>query len=91
MYYGFGALNFFMPIISTALIGKCVKVSSWLSFTLNFLWIFTIGVLFVALWIIKRSLKAESRVVVNFKAMFIHFLAFAIYGAQTIYAMTNYL
>ncbi len=81
MYYGFGVLNFLTPIISTALIVKCVKVSSWLSFTVNFLMIFTVGVLFVALSIIKSSLKAESRVAVNFKAMLIHFLAFAIYGA----------
>ena len=81
MYYSFGALNFFTPIISTACIEKCVKVSGWLSFTLNFFWIFTVGVLFVALSIIKSSLKAESRVVVNFQAMLIHFLAFAIYGA----------
>jgi len=80
MYYCFGALNFFTPIISTALIGKCVKVSNWLSYTVNFLWIFTVGVLFVALSIIKSTLKAESRVVLNFQAMTIHFIAFTIYA-----------
>ena len=89
MYYGFGALNFFLPIIFTALIGKSPGVSFWLSLILNIIWIFTVAVLFVALSIIKRSLSAESRVAVNVMAMTTHFIAFAIYAVESIYAMAS--
>ena len=87
MYYGFGALNFFMPIIFTALIVKSPKVSFWLSVTLDIFWIFTVVVLLVALSIIKKTLSAEGRVAVNVKAMTIHFFAFAIYAAETLSAL----
>jgi hypothetical protein len=80
MYYGFGALNFCTPIISTALIFKSPEVSSWFYITDDLLLIFTVGVLFVALFIIKRSLKAESKVAVNVKAMTLHLVAFAMYA-----------
>ncbi len=84
MYFGFGALNFFTPIILGALLAFFAnkpKFSNWLSITINFLWIFTVGVLFVALSIIKTSLKAEKRVAVNIREIFIHCIAFAIYAA----------
>lgn len=45
------------------------------------LWIFTAGVLFAALIILKRSLNAESKVIVNLKEMTIHFTAFALFLA----------
>jgi hypothetical protein len=80
MYYGFGALNFCTPIIQIALLDKSPTVSNRLSITVDILWMFTVAVLFVALFIIKRSLKAESRVAVNVKAMTLHFIAFAIYA-----------
>lgn len=52
----------------------------------NFILIFTVVVLLAALIIIKNSLKGkEARVAVNFKAMIVHFFAFAIYAATTIY------
>ena len=52
----------------------------------NFILIFTVVVLLAALIIIKNSLKGkEARVAVNFKAMIVHFVAFAIYAATTIY------
>ena len=52
----------------------------------NFILIFTVVVFLAALIIIKNSLKGkEARVAVNFKAMIVHFFAFAIYAANTIY------
>lgn len=52
----------------------------------NFILIFTVVVFLAALIIIKNSLKGkEARVAVNFKAMIVHFVAFAIYAATTIY------
>jgi hypothetical protein len=85
MYFGFGALNFCTPIFLTALAAKSQRVSNRLSFTNDFLWMFTVAVLFVALSIIKRTLKAESRVAVNVQAMSVHLFAFAIYAAQTLW------
>ena len=83
MYYGFGALNFVVPICeTTVLILDYPIVSSWLVFAIDLLWIFTVSVLLVALIIIKRTLKdTKGRVAVNFKAMIVHFAAFAIYAA----------
>jgi hypothetical protein len=90
MYFGFGALNFCTPIFSTALAVKSPRVSYGLSFSYDFLWMFTVAVLFVALSIIKRTLKAESRVVVNVQVMSVHLFAFAIYAAQTLYYVIVY-
>jgi hypothetical protein len=81
MYYGFGALNVCTPIFQTALLVKSPKVSNWLLITIDFLLIFTVGLLFVELSIIKRSLKAENRVAVNVQGMLIHCIAFALYSA----------
>jgi len=57
-------------------------VASWFTFATNFLWLFTVSILLVALIIIKRTLKdSKGMVAVNFKAMIVHFTAFAIYAA----------
>ena len=79
MYYSFGALNVLIPIIAFAINGSHRFVAAPLFTTVELLWIFTAGVLFVALIILKRSLDAEGKVTVNLKEMTIHFTAFALF------------
>ena len=56
MYYGFAAFNVIVPILEAALSFRYVKVSGYFSISDNFLWLFTVGVLFVALGILKSVL-----------------------------------
>jgi hypothetical protein len=59
--------------------------------TVNVLWIFTAGVLFVALIILYRSLNAESRVTLNVKEMTIHLTAFTLFLVASFIAMMGFL
>jgi hypothetical protein len=52
MYYSFGALNVFTPIIGYAVRISSPKWSAIILTTVNVLWIFTAGVLLVALIIL---------------------------------------
>ena len=79
MYYSFGALNVLIPIIAYATNSSYRIKRAALFTTVNLLWIFTAGLLFVALSILKKSLDAEGKVTVNLKEMTIHFTAFALF------------
>ena len=84
LYYSFGALNVFIPIIEYAIYSLSAKWAGILSNTLYILWIFTAVVLFVAVILLKRSLNEESKVTVNLKEMAIHLTAFSLFLAACV-------
>ncbi len=79
MYYSFGALNVFTPIIGFAILSSSPTWSAIILMTVDGIWIFRAGVLFVALIILKKSLSAESRVTLNVTEMAIHLTAFTLF------------
>jgi hypothetical protein len=79
MYCVFASLNVIVPILEAALY-KSVKVSGYLDISVNCLWLFTVGVLLVALSILRSVLHDKNNVEVNYRALTLHCIAFLLFA-----------
>ena len=91
MYYGFGALNIFIPILQSVFFVSHPILSSYLNILMSLLWIGTSVVMILALVIITRSLDAETNAKVKVKEISLHISAFTIFAVDCTYcSIMNY-